>query len=114
MGIFANIILGATLTKLTSVHEELIASRAQGFIGEGGGVDSLPVVRRKEIEEKYPKWLQQLRKYPANTVTHALVKNLQVVDMIGNGIRAQAIGELFELLVKQGIAMSAEEMAGKG
>ncbi len=108
MGIFGRVMLGYALTKLTNVHEELLVSRSKSFIGAGGGVDSLPVHRQREISEKYPKWLDQLKVYPQYDVTRALLKNLQVSDAVRNELRSLAINELFGVLVMQGCALDVE------
>ncbi len=111
MGIFGGVMLGYVLTRLTSVHEELIISRSREFIGAGGGIDSLSLRRRMEIETKYPKWLSRLTEYPRHEVTRSLIKNLQVSDAVGNELRSSAIGELFEILVRKGYALDAESFA---
>ena len=111
MGLFSGVMLGYALTRLTTILEELLISRSQGFIGAGGGIDSMPLRRRMEIEAKYPKWLSRLKEYPRHEVTRTLIKNLQVSDAVGNGVRSLAIGELFEVLVARGYAMDTETFA---
>ena len=55
MGIFADIAFGNALTKLTNLFEEIERTKRTHFIGAGGGIDSLPISRQRELEQKLPK-----------------------------------------------------------
>lgn len=111
MGIIADVMLGFALTGLTNVHEELLTSKRNGFIGAGGGLDSLPRSRQFEIQEKYPKWLNRLKRYPRHKVTRELLKNLRMAEAVGRGLRMEAIAELLKILIDEGYAMDMETFA---
>lgn len=111
MGIIADVMLGFALTGLTNVHEELLMSKRNGFIGAGGGVDSLPRSRQVEIQQKYPKWLSRLKSHPRHKVTRELLKNIRVAEAIGSGARVEAIGELLKVLIDEGYALDLDTFA---
>lgn len=108
VGIIADVMLGFALTGLTNVHEEMLVSGRSGFIGAGGGIDSLPRSRQLDIQKKYPKWLQRLEKYPRHKVTCELLKNLRMAEAGGREIRIEAISRLLDILIAQGYAMDLD------
>ena len=111
MGIIADVMLGFALTGLTNVHEELLISERGGFIGAGGGIDSLPRSRQLEIQEKYPKWLHRLERYPRHKVTCELLKNLRMAEVGRRESRIEAISRLLDILISQGYAMDMDAFA---
>jgi hypothetical protein len=107
LGIISDLMLGYALTKLTTIHEVIIAERARGPIG-AGGIDSLPEHKQRLLELDYLKWMGKLGKYPRHKVTHALLKNMQIAQAIGSDIRMQALAELFEVLVRERLALDVD------
>ncbi|HGW3768214.1 TPA: hypothetical protein ACNH1M_002429 [Enterobacter cloacae] len=110
-GIFSQIALGNTLTKLTNVFEELELSKKVMFPGAGGGIDSLPIRRQQEINDKMPKWLSNLKKHPRHVVTRELIKNILLNEKMGvlRQQRIEAQYNLWEFLIKNGLALSEDD-----
>ena len=111
MGIFSQIAFGNALTKLTNLSEELEASVQNMPIGAGGGFESLPPSRQREIDSKLPKWLNTLRKQPRHVVTRELLKNVRVSEQLGRPGRINAQLKLLERLIEKDIALGIEEFA---
>ncbi|MCW5603911.1 MAG: hypothetical protein KIT18_05125, partial [Burkholderiales bacterium] len=109
MGIFAQIAFGNALTKLTNLEEELERSRRTMYVGAGGGIESLPKARQKELERKFPKWIDTLQSQPSHVVTRELMKNIQLNQRVGREQRIDAQISLLKRLVSQGIAMDPDE-----
>ena len=108
MGIFADIVFGNTLTKLTNLFEEIERTKYTHFIGAGGGIDSLPISRQKELEKKLPNWMATISARPRDVVTRELLKNIKISQKFNRTERIKAQAKLLEKLIEQGIALDLE------
>ena len=108
MGIFADIVFGSTLTKLTNLFEEIERTKYTHFIGARGGIDSLPISRQKELEKKLPKWMATISARPRDVVTRELLKNIKISQKFNRTERIKAQAKLLEKLIEQGIALDLE------
>jgi hypothetical protein len=111
MGILSQFALGNALTGLTNVSEEIERTRHTMPIGAGGGLNSLPLIRQRELAEKIPKWLNTLRKHPRHIITRELLKNIKVSEQFGRSERINAQIKLLERLIDDGVALDIEEFA---
>lgn len=109
MGIFSNIAFGNALTELTNLFEEIERTKQTHFIGAGGGIDSLPIPRQRELEKKLPKWVATVSKHPQEIVTRELLKNINLSKKFGRHDRIKAQAKLMQHLVNQGIAKDVNE-----
>ncbi len=109
MGIFADIAFGNALTKLTNLFEEIERTKYTHFIGAGGGIDSLPISRQKELEHKLPKWIATISSRPQDEVTRELLKNIKLSQNFNRIERMKAQANLLQRLVDQGIALDVND-----
>lgn len=109
MGIISQLILGNAIRNLTTLFEELEATKITMYIGAGGGLDSLPIRRQKELETKLPKWLATLRSHPRHLITKELIKNMHVCQKFNHPTRLSAQGKLLEMLISEKIALGLDE-----
>lgn len=105
MGLIGDLKMGHALTSLVTVLEEIAPTPGMRLVGIAGGLHSLPVGRRSELEAKIPKWLNTLRQHPRHAVTRELIKNAMLASRSGRHQRAEAYGQLLERLVQDGIAL---------
>lgn len=109
MGFFADISFGNTLTKLTNLFEEIERTKHTHFIGAGGGIDSLPLARQRELEKKLPKWIATVSSRSPHEVTRELLKNIKLSQNLQRHERVTAQANLLQNLVNQGIALDVDE-----
>lgn len=113
MGILADIAFGNALTNLTNIFEEIEQTKRTHFIGAGGGIDSLPVSRQKELEHKLPKWMATISSRSQDEVTRELLKNIKPSQNFNRTERMEAQINLLQRLVDNGIALNVDAFLNK-
>ena len=108
MGIFADIAFGNALTKLTNLFEEIERTKITHFIGAGGGIDSLPISRQRELEHKLPKWMATISSRSQDEVTRELLKNIKLSQKFNRTERMKAQVNLLQRLVDNRIALDVD------
>ena len=108
MGIFADIAFGNALTKLTNLFEEIERTKRTHFIGAGGGIDSLPISRQRELEHQMPKWMDTISSRSQNEVTRELLKNIKLSQKFNRTERMKAQVNLLQRLVKNRVALDVD------
>lgn len=74
----------------------------------GGGIDSLPISRQRELEHQMPKWMDTISSRSQNEVTRELLKNIKLSQKFNRTERMKAQVNLLQRLVKNRVALDVD------
>ena len=110
MNFIKQIALGANLTAMTNIVEQMQEREARTPIGISG-IECWPLDERKSVVEEFDRRASKLSAMPRHVVTRELAKNIQLAMRMERQGRAMAIARLLEILVDRGAALPMEEFA---
>lgn len=94
--IWGEFTLGAHLVRMTNVFEQMLADAPNNQL-------------RPEDRAVMEQGIAYMRSLPRHVVTRELLKNSMVAENLGRDRRVVAMGVLFDLLVKEGVALGGSE-----
>lgn len=109
MGFFKQLALGSHLNKMTRWMLTIERTRDTMPIGAGGGIDSLPRDQQVRAIRDLEAGMAAIAKYPRHVITEELVRNRQAALQMGFHDQADAIANLLEHLIEQGLALGIED-----
>lgn len=109
----AELLAAMAMAKLLKVFEEVEKTRFTRLAGAGGGFDSLPQRRQRQLDICLPRWLDRLRVLDRDAVTSSLLADSRESEIKGRTIRALALTKLLEMLIAEGIAADMNDGGGQ-